>query len=468
MAELDNLQEYGKNLGKLLQDEAFLKKIFALSKQAISSGASGRDLECAQIFNSLEQAIISKKKYLHNVEVFDDSSLAELYSTFFDQRGFPPGESKVEIHLLTSMLCNIACRPCKYDCSPKEKVLGLDEVVQICEELKGFGLVRVVAEASGEPTHPKNLVLLEQLKERYGDSEDVRLVLRKIVTNGLVPARHPEVFERLHKLGTTDLGFSFYSNREIHDRLTVPGLFDLALQGLQNLDEFNRNEKKIKKWVEIILAKGVGLKDLDFYFELANVDGFQIVPLVPSGRAGRKWDELALDLGEYTAMVEILEQKRKTARMKILNLGSSFLGSGIYRRIINRKGYCNAGSGRAFVNGITGEVYACPFFAGYEGMAFGNIFTPTASISENFKSLWFDQQDKGYIRRQDFSSIKDAAPKGLCTDCRHETYCGGGCLAISYAHHLNEAVKANSEIAPMEILQKAKQQNICRFGWNKA
>jgi len=485
---LTSLISLGRNSDNTLDDGDLSKKVIQASKDIIkrTSGVVRKSNdtiltmlhETAQAYLSLESALEMGTEYLYNVQPGDDwrATVADVYRPFFSPKYHVPrdhiGLDKIESHLLISTLCNLSCISCKYSCSSEGEILHLDQAIDICDELKGFGSVRVLAEASGEPTMPQILDLIGGLRQHYKNDKDVRVVVGKMVTNGLLPAKTPQqTFERLHRLGTTDLGFSFYANPKIHDEITqTNGFFNQVLEGLDNLNRFNHSEKKIRKWVEIILTKGIKPDDIEFYFNLENVDGFQIVPLVPSGKAWSGWNRFALDLDEYRTLTEIFEEKRtglpEGIVMRILNLGSSFLGPGIYNRIIARNGYCNAAKQRVFVNGITGEVYPCTFFAGYEGMALGNIYTPTESITENFKMILSDQQDKSYLRIQEFNNIQDQPATGLCNDCNHDSYCKGGCLAISYAYRLHEAMEKEEAPQPLEILQKAKEQQICRHGWN--
>ena len=110
----------------------------------------------------------------------------------------------------------------------------------------------------------------------------------------------------------------------------------------------------------------------------------------------------------------------------------------------------------------------------YDGIsnAFEKDIGNIEMICENFNKILRSEVDKyKYLQRHEFIRIKNLPSRGICTSsdykpsCEHERYCKGGCLAISHAMQL--AKPENINVPPIVLLENAKEQEICRFGWEK-
>lgn len=190
-------------------------------------------------------------------------------------------------------------------CAPDApKFLSLERLKAQLRNLKKGTPVRFT---SGEPTLNPDLPLLikEAAKLGFGDIT--------IQTNGRkLCYRH--YAEELVNSGAVKFTFSIHGSKPaVHEKITgVPGSFDEAWQGLQNILRLKSANPSVQAGVGATVCK-LNANDLgnllDRFFSIGKLDFVMLNPMIIRGNALRHKEKLALKHSDIIAAVEKYDRK---------------------------------------------------------------------------------------------------------------------------------------------------------------
>ncbi|WP_292469049.1 heme b synthase [Methanolobus sp.] len=318
----------------------------------------------------------------------------------------------------TTAGCNLSCKHCRGSSTEKkpEGELTTDEAFHFIDEIKKIGNPILIL-SGGEPLVRDDIFDIA----RYATEKGLRVAM---ATNGTLVT--PEIAEKIKSVGIQRVSISLDgSSPQTHDDFRcMPGAFDGALSGIENLKEagvgFQINPTITKRTIDEIpaileMAKGLA------------ADALHIFLLVPTGR-GKELENDEIPPVEYERILNWFYDRQKDAGIQLKATCAPH-----YFRIMRQRaekegteisvkthGYeamtkgCLGGTGFCFVSS-TGDVFPC----GYLPVLAGNI------KKQSFKDVW--ENSKVFNDLRDVSKLK-----GKCGRCEYNTVCGG-CRARAYA-----------------------------------
>jgi radical SAM protein with 4Fe4S-binding SPASM domain len=300
--------------------------------------------------------------------------------------------------------CNLFCEYCRASASasPDEAELSTEEALDFIDQVAPEKPMIILS--GGEPLLRTDIFDLA----RYATVQGVRVSL---ASNGTLIT--PEIVDKIKRAGIKRVSISLDGpSPETHDATRGSGSFDLAMEGIKNLQDevdFQINMTITKENLDQVRAT------MDLAEKLKAV-AFHLFFLVPTGR-GRE-EELVTPEGQD----EILRWVAKECRSR--NIEVKVTCAPQYGRVIRevlteaeRKGMmgsaCLAGTSFVFVS-RTGDVCPC----GYLPVVAGNV------REESFSEIWESSPV--------FLDLRKRELLGRCGGCEYRKVCGG-CRARAYA-----------------------------------
>jgi radical SAM protein with 4Fe4S-binding SPASM domain len=300
--------------------------------------------------------------------------------------------------------CNLSCEYCRASASssPDEAELSTEEALAFIDQVAPEKPMIIFS--GGEPLLRPDLFDLAE----YATNQGVRVSL---ATNGTLLS--PEIVERIKRAGIKRVSISLDGpSPETHDATRGPGSFNLAMEGIKNLQgkvDFQINMTITKENLDRVRAT------MDLAEWLGAV-AFHLFFLVPTGRGREE------ALVTPTEQDEILRWVAKECRKRTIEVKVTCAPQ--YGRVVRevlteaeRKGMmgssCLAGTSFVFVS-RTGDVCPC----GYLPVVAGNV------REESFPEIWESSPV--------FLDLRKRALLGRCGGCEYRKVCGG-CRARAYA-----------------------------------
>jgi len=300
--------------------------------------------------------------------------------------------------------CNLSCEYCRASASssPDEAELSTEEALAFIDQVAPEKPMIILS--GGEPLLRPDIFDLAG----YATVQGVRVSL---ASNGTLIT--PETVEKIKRAGIKRVSISLDGpSPETHDITRGSGSFDLATEGIKNLQgevDFQINMTITKENLDQVRAT------MDLAEKLKAV-AFHLFFLVPTGR-GRE-EELVTPVEQD----EILRWVAKECRNRKIEVKVTCAPQ--YGRVIRevlteaeRKGMmgsaCLAGTSFVFVS-RTGDVCPC----GYLPVVAGNV------REESFPEIWESSPV--------FLDLRKRELLGRCGGCEYRKVCGG-CRARAYA-----------------------------------
>jgi len=300
--------------------------------------------------------------------------------------------------------CNLSCEYCRASASssPDEAELSTEEALAFIDQVAPEKPMIILS--GGEPLLRPDIFDLAG----YATVQGVRVSL---ASNGTLIT--PETVEKIKRAGIKRVSISLDGpSPETHDITQGSGSFDLATEGIKNLQgevDFQINMTITKENLDQVRAT------MDLAEKLKAV-AFHLFFLVPTGR-GRE-EELVTPVEQD----EILRWVAKECRNRKIEVKVTCAPQ--YGRVIRevlteaeRKGMmgsaCLAGTSFVFVS-RTGDVCPC----GYLPVVAGNV------REESFPEIWESSPV--------FLDLRKRELLGRCGGCEYRKVCGG-CRARAYA-----------------------------------
>lgn len=240
----------------------------------------------------------------------------------------------LKAYLDPSYLCNLECRHCITNSSPRidtSDEMPTSKILSIIDELWSIGVLEL-AVAGGEPLiYPDILPILKHAR---------MLGLNVLITtNGHLLTR--DLARKLVELDLAEIRISFEGCKEIHDNIAGVGSYERSMEGVKNLLLAGGNPI-----ARLTLCKGSdrGLEKLFADLELAGVKSSKICVIKKSGRASLPENEDIMGFepdsdidikleklgGDYGIEIELEDEltneiNRDTLRFnKSMNCGAGF------------------------------------------------------------------------------------------------------------------------------------------------
>ena len=300
--------------------------------------------------------------------------------------------------------CNLSCEYCRASASssPDEAELSTEEALAFIDQVAPEKPMIILS--GGEPLLRPDIFDMAG----YATVQGVRVSL---ASNGTLIT--PETVEKIKRAGIKRVSISLDGpSPETHDITRGSGSFDLATEGIKNLQgevDFQINMTITKENLDQVRAT------MDLAEKLKAV-AFHLFFLVPTGR-GRE-EELVTPVEQD----EILRWVAKECRNRKIEVKVTCAPQ--YGRVIRevlteaeRKGMmgsaCLAGTSFVFVS-RTGDVCPC----GYLPVVAGNV------REESFPEIWESSPV--------FLDLRKRELLGRCGGCEYRKVCGG-CRARAYA-----------------------------------
>lgn len=181
----------------------------------------------------------------------------------------------LKVYLDPTYLCNLECRHCMTNSSPKVDTtneMTTGKIISIIDELSNIGVLEL-AVAGGEPLcHPDILLILNHAR-----NVGLNVLL---TTNG--QAITQEIADKLANLDLSEIRVSFEGSQMIHDDIAGKGSYRRTMKGFARLSHAGANPM-----ARLTLCKGSeeGLEQLFEDLELAGAKHIKITTIKSSGRA---------------------------------------------------------------------------------------------------------------------------------------------------------------------------------------
>lgn len=187
--------------------------------------------------------------------------------------------------------CNNKCLFCLDKDAQNGSVISREEIIADFEKGRQLGIKRVIL-SGGDPTiHPEFLSIVQKAKT-------MQYTHIQVITNGRMFA-YRDFLQKVLESGVDEITFSFHGhNAKLHDSLTqVKGSFNQSLQGLYNA----LRAKGVIISIDVVVNKlnVVYLSKILEYFIYQGVTEFELLNVIPFGRAWERKEELFYDFKEY-------------------------------------------------------------------------------------------------------------------------------------------------------------------------
>lgn len=324
--------------------------------------------------------------------------------------GIPISSTPLSIEIQFTPNCNLKCKHCFQNSSPKSnstKILQPSQWVKIFKQIELYN-VHTVTLTGGE------IMFYPYFSTVFNAIVDLRISYN-ILTNGILIDKYN--IDALSKSNVTLTISLDGHSAEIHDMLRGKGAFDKTIRNIKDLIANNANVvlaytinsynfTYLHKAIELALS--LNIKEIIFGFTLKE------------GRTNENQDLLILDsqrkwIRQNFAHIEKqYNQKIAISLIDILSMTREYESK-------EKTIYCSAGTTRAGIS-ADGKLYPCVYAFGQEELVIGDLTT------ENLKELW-ENNDKWRPFRQGFNLDKIAS----CASCSLKLKCSlAGCRLRNY------------------------------------
>ncbi len=346
---------------------------------------------------SIGADILQKKKEIKSRNMHD---LAE-YRKFLYQH---PDLQCLFIELTDR--CNLNCRHCGSECDPNrshyiETGLIVKALEEIREDMKDESFM--ICLTGGEPLlHPDFEKIVEKINEcdiPWGMTTNATLIDEKMA-------------QKLKALKLASISISLDGLREDHEWLRrVPGSFDRAVQGLQNLQKVG-----IDVQITTVVHKNnyAHLDEMYSFMRALGVKSWRLVNIDPIGRAEDN-TELYLAKEEIITLNSFIREKRYDPEndMDVCYGCAHYLSFDLEHETRDFYFQCGAGTTIASIL-CNGDIYGCLDIERRPELVQGNIRT------DRFADVWYNRfKEYRYDRSEHCRE---------CRECPEREYCSGDAM----------------------------------------
>lgn len=303
--------------------------------------------------------------------------------------------------------CNLACRYCGSDCTPRERTgeLTIPEWRDVVRQVAADFVARriMVAVTGGEPLLvPGVLDLFRELRAQgfpFG-----------MVTNGVL--LDAAMARELVAAGVGSVSLSMDAPPELNDRLRGPGTAAAVAAAVAHLRAAGYRGKL--EIISTITKPAVPLLDeMRRHVGALRVPLWRVAPVMPIGRAARQ-PELIPDAVDVRTILEYVRASRRDAFLPRPEFSEEgFLGNRFEGQVRPYLCQCRAGITIAGIR-ANGAVGACP--------ELDPAFDQGDIRSERLATVWEGRYQVFRDRRW--------TKRGACADCGHWKTCRGGSLHL--------------------------------------
>jgi radical SAM protein with 4Fe4S-binding SPASM domain len=304
--------------------------------------------------------------------------------------------------------CNLRCRHCYLAAGKQGKdELTCDEIKSLISAAKELGATFVNL-SGGEPFLREDCFLLLEHIAASG--------LRCIIgTNGTTVS--PRVARRLAELPVVIQVSLDGSSSATHDVVRGPGVFQLTLQGLNNLVQAGLSRRVILAFTPMACNMDEAAAPIDLALE-KGLKGVIFTSLLAGGNAQTNWQDLQLSSERVLQLWEfIFTQARDLAERLVI------LHQGLYMSLDDpgvSKVLCSIGTNLRV--DPEGNVYPCQCFVGGQDYRLGSVREQT--LDEIVIGPRLQQ-----VKRTRYQRIELIEQ---CRECVWRHYCGAGCMGNAY------------------------------------
>lgn len=342
-----------------------------------------------------------------------------------------------QIDLILTKKCNFSCKHCFLHFDEEiEQRLNKDNITQICQSLKKYGLKKVVI-TGGEPlTHIDNIEIISNLCEL---GLDIILLTNGYLINDKFITKLSKFKSQINVQVSLDGSNSESNNFQ-------RGKEDAFIKAVDNIIKLKANEYKVH--LSMVLNK----KNIsDIYdgsmFNLAKKLGtplFITTDIIKSGN-GKKNEENSLSVDQSIAVTKFVHNYKYDKGFPTISISGppSLTPEKSLNNVDVYRPRCRRGV-NSFAIRPDGEVVTCSDFSefNYREYHYGNILDENLSdILENAKNI------------QNVIMNRYLKTKGVCSICKELPHCGGACRAAAFAEY-------NDILAPYPLCQKMYDKNL--------
>lgn len=349
--------------------------------------------------------------------------------------------------------CNLSCRYCFADSTPATRdIMGGPTARRVLALVERYGAAHATLEfAGGEPFLARSLVF--SMAERAARAARARGARLDLVVQTNATALTADVVERIGSLGMS-VGVSLDGAPALHDvqRPLASGgpSYGAVLRGLLHLVQ-----AKVRFAALAVLTRhGVAAEPLGplRHLEELGLTKAKVNPVFPQGRAGARWDELALAPEEYLAFQRRYLRALASGEVRIAEENTAHALRKLATRLhLYRCTRSRCGAGRDFFCfGPDGRVHPCSRFRGRDELSLGAV--------HDLDDLRGAADRNQTLRR---TEARDVAAIPACRECAWARFCEAGCPLDAYAAtgesqspHPNCAAHAGLFVALFEELER--------------
>ena len=328
------------------------------------------------------------------------------------------------VYWYLSLRCNLACKHCWVNSSPKVDTSGDLQPVELLEAVRNIKKLDPsgVILTGGEPLfHPSITLILEELIRQEINTfieTNAMLVTEEILALAQAGLGHGMT---VHYAVSLDGG-----TKESHDWLRGRGSFDSTVQGLRRL-----RTAEIPADIQCVVNRRNWhtLPNLVDLAQELDVTYLKFVLANPVGRANRFLKDLIVSFDEVSAALSLIDQAIRTyTGTVLLKVPPAMIPPALQERF---RGLVTGGG--CAVQNVTscgfpllgvlpdGSVTICAATREHGEAYFGNI--RDISLDDVWRAQQLDRRRLRYL---------NAELRGICADCVFKLECRGGCRAHAF------------------------------------
>jgi radical SAM protein with 4Fe4S-binding SPASM domain len=286
--------------------------------------------------------------------------------------------------------CNLKCVYC-YTNSPRAlKELKREECFKLLEELKDFGVLRIVF-TGGEPFLREDFLEILRYASLLG-------FFSNVITNGSLLSE--SVVKQLSKIERLGLMVTLHSSKPELEEMIRRGIhYKMVLSGIKLLAKYNVN---FCVGTPVTKLNYRDVKNLITSCEKLKIPKIRFLRFVPVGRGNVN---LSISTIELDKILDEIKLRRSNLEIELDDF---------------EEGYCPAAKMECAIT-ADGYVLPCPFFR--------NIVAGNIRVSK-FSDIWQNSKNMKLFR-----NINPKKLKGFCKTCNNNRICKGGCRVFAYIYY---------------------------------
>lgn len=327
--------------------------------------------------------------------------------------------------------CNIACRYCGSECTPKirENELPTEKWLRIIDEVaEDFNPRRImVAVTGGEP------LTRDGIYEIFGHLHEKGFRYGMVCNSTLLDA---EAAKKIVACGMNSISLSIDSIEAVNDKVRAKGCTAAFLSAVGNLRSAGYNG--ILEALSTITKPCLPhLEEMQKWLTSIGIKRWRVSPVIPIGRAA-ECPDLCLSDEEVCRLLDFVRGRRMTeSDMRLEFSEEGYLGDdyeGLVRPYLCQ---CRAGINIAGIR-YDGKIGACPEIS----PVFDQGDIKTERLSDVWRDRFQNMRDRSWMHRL-----------GPCARCDKHSVCGGGAL------HLYDDMQTPTRRCFYRMIERTKHES---------